>query len=414
MSEIIEVKVSSFGSKRKYLMMRYTCPVTGKRTARSTGTTVKREAERVAAKWEAELREGRYAPASKMTWQDFGLRYFAEVLPGLADKTGDLVGSVFNAFGRLTPPRRLADVTSGRLSKFAAALRAEGKAEPTIRSYLAHLRSALQWAVDMGLLPALPKIPKVQRSKASKLMKGRPPVAEEYERMLAATEKVVGPAAAPAWRHYLEGLWLSGLRLSESLRLTWDRPDRPCIDLTGRRPMLRMPGEFQKSGQNQLLPLAPEFCEFLAATPEDQRRGRVFRLPGLHGIPQPRWVSEILSRIGQAAGVKVNTHPKTGKVKFASAHDLRRAFGTRWASRVKPATLQLLMRHKSIDTTLKYYVALDADDVADELWAAHPGNTCGFSGRNGSSMGRQETTEPLVLQGVPKCPLMDSNHQPSD
>ena len=28
----------------------------------------------------------------------------------------------------------------------------------------------------------------------------------------------------------------------------------------------------------------------------------------------------------------------------------------RWSSRVMPATLQLLMRHKSIETTLKYYV----------------------------------------------------------
>ena len=29
------------------------------------------------------------------------------------------------------------------------------------------------------------------------------------------------------------------------------------------------------------------------------------------------------------------------------------------------------MRHESIETTLKYYVALDADDVADELWKEH-------------------------------------------
>jgi hypothetical protein len=26
------------------------------------------------------------------------------------------------------------------------------------------------------------------------------------------------------------------------------------------------------------------------------------------------------------------------------------------------------MRHQSIETTLKYYVEQDADDVADELW----------------------------------------------
>lgn len=54
--------------------------------------------------------------------------------------------------------------------------------------------------------------------------------------------------------------------------------------------------------------------------------------------------------------------------KFASAHDFRRAFGTRWASGVKPATLQLLMRHESIETTLKFYVAQSTDDVASQLW----------------------------------------------
>ena len=51
------------------------------------------------------------------------------------------------------------------------------------------------------------------------------------------------------------------------------------------------------------------------------------------------------------------------------ADDLRRSFGTRWASRVKPARLPLLMRHKSIETTMKYYVCQNSDDVADELCA---------------------------------------------
>lgn len=51
-----------------------------------------------------------------------------------------------------------------------------------------------------------------------------------------------------------------------------------------------------------------------------------------------------------------------------SAHDLRRSFGTSWAGRLKPATLQLLMRHESIETTMKNYVDQDADDIADTLW----------------------------------------------
>ncbi len=54
--------------------------------------------------------------------------------------------------------------------------------------------------------------------------------------------------------------------------------------------------------------------------------------------------------------------------KTASAHDLRRTFGTRWAKRVMPAVLRKLMRHASIETTMGYYVDLDVDEMADDLW----------------------------------------------
>ena len=74
------------------------------------------------------------------------------------------------------------------------------------------------------------------------------------------------------------------------------------------------------------------------------------------------------------AGVKVN--PETGKT--ASIHDLRRSFGSRWAKKVMPAVLQRLMRHADIGTTMRYYVDLDADELAEDLWAGHSpenGNT---------------------------------------
>ncbi len=58
-------------------------------------------------------------------------------------------------------------------------------------------------------------------------------------------------------------------------------------------------------------------------------------------------------------------------VKYASAHDLRRSFGTRWARKVMPATLKLLMRHSSVDATMSYYVEMDADEVAADLWSQH-------------------------------------------
>ena len=52
---------------------------------------------------------------------------------------------------------------------------------------------------------------------------------------------------------------------------------------------------------------------------------------------------KIVSKIGKAAGVKVYVNPKDPKnVKYASAHDFRRAFGVRWAARLMPAQLMEL------------------------------------------------------------------------
>ncbi|QDS98468.1 hypothetical protein HG15A2_17480 [Adhaeretor mobilis] len=75
-------------------------------------------------------------------------------------------------------------------------------------------------------------------------------------------------------------------------------------------------------------------------------------------------VSKTITKIGKESRVVVNKEQS----KFASAHDLRRAFGTRWAARVQPATLREIMRHSSIDTTMKFYVDLNGESVASELW----------------------------------------------
>jgi len=113
--------------------------------------------------------------------------------------------------------------------------------------------------------------------------------------------------------------------------------------------------------------MTPDFAQFLAETPEAERTGLVFKLIDQR-LQQPiasHRVGEIVVKIGKRAGVVVNK----ADGKFASAHDLRRAFGTRWAQRVRPAVLKVLMRHSSVQTTESYYVELNAGEVADQLWA---------------------------------------------
>jgi integrase len=89
-------------------------------------------------------------------------------------------------------------------------------------------------------------------------------------------------------------------------------------------------------------------------------------------------VSKLLSKVGEKAGVVVS---KTGKTKYASAHDCRRAFGTRWARRLMPQELMVLMRHESIETTLRYYVDIEAEGLArkmrETVQKAESGNTSG-------------------------------------
>jgi len=115
--------------------------------------------------------------------------------------------------------------------------------------------------------------------------------------------------------------------------------------------------------------MTPDFAECLLKTPRRQRTGYVFKLKGIRTGEQmtSARAGRVISEIGAMADVLVNK----AEGKYATAHDLRRSFGTRWASRVKPATLQLLMRHRSIETTMKYYVSQNSDDMADELWAEY-------------------------------------------
>ena len=383
------------------LVLRWIDPLTGKRCRKAAGTHKLAEAQRRAGALQNELRAGKYAPASKLTWQDFTWRYSDEVLPGLARKTAAQAATAFNAVERILRPRRLIDVTADRLSHFDTRLRLEGKSPATRRSYLAHLRAAMKWAVDVGLLVRLPKFPKVARVKGQKMMKGRPITPEEFERMLAQVPRVlaaedrkhpdeagqrrpkreVNPAAVESWRHYLRGLWWSGLRLRESLDLSWDARAGLSIDLSGQYPMIRIRAHAQKSGREELCPVAPEFAEMLLATPPGQRRGRVFRLLGARDkeVRCPIWVSKLVERIGRAARIKVDERtkraPETGErvvvVKYASAHDLRRSFGFRWSRRILPPELRELMRHADISTTMTYYVGLDAQTTAGALWAAY-------------------------------------------
>jgi integrase len=161
------------------------------------------------------------------------------------------------------------------------------------------------------------------------------------------------------WGRLLRGLFWSGLRLGEALRLTWDWSTGSdlAVDMKAEYPVYRIFAAGEKGARDRILPIAPEFVRMLRRVPLDQRHGLVFGL-NVNVVTAVR----IISTACRLAGIVVDRDQSN-----ATAHDLRRSFGSRWASRVTPAELQILMRHKSIETTMKYYVELDAISLGFRL-----------------------------------------------
>ncbi|WP_158261251.1 MULTISPECIES: tyrosine-type recombinase/integrase [Pirellulaceae] len=234
--------------------------------------------------------------------------------------------------------------------------------------HLRHLKSVLNWGKDVGLINRVPKIKILKQLKGAKLMRGRPLTDEEFQRMLDAVPEVVGDDLAEGWKYFLEGLWWSGLRVSEAINLYWDRRDRLSVDFSGEYPMFRILAEFEKGKWDRILAMAPEFAKFLERTPIEDRSGRIFEPAGISIERQRTHFSKRGTLIGKAAGIVVETDPETGTKRYAGLHDLRRSFGERWAQRILPQQLMELMRHESIETTLKFYVGADAMRTARVIW----------------------------------------------
>lgn len=353
-----------FKGRHRNLLLYYIDPETGRDVSRSAKTKDQREAERAALKLEEELIKGRGADGSG--WEHFKTRFQDEHLAALSKHTRKAFRTALNHFERIIKVGSLSSVSASTLSVFQAALLRDKMPVTTIASYLGHLRAAFNWAEAVGIIAKAPrvKLPKIGKRHMGR---GRPITQAEFERMLAACPKVVKFTPFP-WRRFLTLLWYSGLRLNEALILSWDSGPLQVILDAEPYPLIIYHAEGHKSGEDSAIPLPPDFTAWLAETPPEHRHGLVAPLRRQTGKPfDADKASRVISEIGEAAGIRVND-----KGKVASAHDFRRSFGTRWAMKVRPVTLQRMMRHKRLETTMAFYVGLSTVDIGDDLWQSVP------------------------------------------
>lgn len=352
---------------RKNLCLRYTDPVTGQKVEKSAGTAKEREAVKRAGEWETELRNGIAAVQSNLKWDAFQEAYQNHADTTLADGSADKVATMFNVVKQRMNPDKITRVTTQWVTRFQKRMLDAERSPATVESHCRHLKAALNWAKGQGWIQSVPRFDRLKRAKSAKTMKGRPITGEEFDRILAAVKSELKERQWKSMTALLKGLWLSGLRLGEALSLTWDQwADGIRVDTSEEFAVLRIPAEDEKGGKDRTYPITPDFTEFLLTVPAEQRSGFVFNPELYRGVcRRTDTVSKTIIELGKAAGVKVDENGD--KVVYASAHDLRRSFGNRWARHVMPMVLKELMRHSSVATTEKFYVDIKAQETAKFL-----------------------------------------------
>ena len=359
MSEEIRVRVIGPKDRPCYQLRAFR----GRRCFKTRSTDVentgrKREkaaADKAAAVWEDELRSGRYQDPSKITWDEFEDAYLdAMEADGKAKNTITLIHTTFRFTRDILHPTYLRDVTTNRFNHWKKEL-AKGRSDGTVGIYARQLKAAIRWAAENDLLPEAPRL-KTPKPVGSK---GDPVTHEEHAAILANVEAVIPPPHVDAWRFFLRGLWYSGLRVGEAVSLSWE-PLSPVAVITRpeEEPVLRFQPQGHKARRAETTPVAPDFADLLLSVPEDQREGHVFR-PWFHRQPlSMNRVERLFRKITVAAGVP-----------HVNLHDYRRAFGTRMVMEDQVTVFELmkLMRHRKIETTLKFYLHLDAQAITGNI-----------------------------------------------
>ncbi|MDB4756351.1 site-specific integrase [Mariniblastus sp.] len=374
--------------------MRWKDPITGSIRQQTLNTSDKTEAEIQAREIEKSISKGTHGK-DDTDWMEF-----VEVFVSSKDMPStqetyryDLlkVGSLINATS-------VGHVASS-IDKIKAVLQRQktqkGKrlSKETVSKHMRTLKAAMHWAKRKKFINEVPDFDPIP---ACTQAKARPVTTEEYERILDACEYFSDGAS---WRFFLKACWLSGLRISEALNLSWDSDPVKLVLVKGYY-QIRFNKEGQKNRKDQQIPTLPEFTHLLKSIPENERQGYVFPKVRCGGSKNRyKAVLEKMKRISKRANVV------TAEDHYATFHDLRRGFGTTMAyrKRASPLMLKKLMRHKCLSTTMQYYAQADAELLQDML-LEELGDSQGDLPNSKADKNSREDGKPLFLR-VPEAGL---------
>ena len=321
----------------------------GRRRERSTRTTDKRAADRIAAQLAAGValrREGvidartdRYATENAKPLQrhidDYlaHLRHAGHSALTLRDATAHL-GWMVQESGA----SRLPDLTLDAVERALGTLQARNLSARSVNHHGGSVRAFLSWALKSGRIEGNPLRFLPRQNEAIDRRRVRRALTEDEVARLLTVARERGRLA---W--YLLALY-GGLRLSELRKLTWD-----AVDL-GRGVLVIRMGKARRVDEVPMHPdLAAELARIRPALMLSD--GRVF----------PTAVTnDTRTKDFKRAGIDVEA--KDGL--HVDLHSLRSTLATRLARQgVAPQVAQRVLRHSDYRTTAKHYVRLELADA---------------------------------------------------
>ena len=263
--------------------------------------------------------------------------------------TRRLVLEALEQFERVINPKRIGAIKTQTIDEYRSNRRGDrgkkkgDKISPaTVNRELRHLRAILRKAFKWGYLPTMPdfQFEKEPRKLPRYVAPGH--FAAIYN-ACGVAKKPTGLPYPPAdwWRGLLITGYMTGWRISELLALR-----RDDVDLDEGTAITRW--QDNKGKRDERVKLHLVVVEHLR------------RLPGFDLSIFPWKDSRLLlheqfAMIQEAAGIKLPCRGNHEHTRYCYGfHDLRRAFASMNAEKLTPDTLQLLMRHKSYQTTQRY------------------------------------------------------------
>ncbi len=303
-------------SDKNGYVLKFYCPIQGKRIRKNCGTRDRREARRIQRECRERLLNGLYLESggaitvaqetatirfeahrvlavkeSGPSWEDCFERYYEHRKQRSREK------SLADAASRISIAHRILIKRHGKDREYVS----EGVGELMTLDSLEYLQSRLLVGDESGFDTRSPmtvntmmgavmafvrychkhgwieSVPQLDRLDVDDVMKGRPITGEEFERMLEATPAVVGKRSADSWTHLLRVLWESAFRVGDVMNFSWDDERRihPVWPRRrGEHATLVIPSS-QKNKKLQEIPMLPGLQELLEQTPKRERHGWV-------------------------------------------------------------------------------------------------------------------------------------------